>query len=131
MWFGKSALGNRNGLRLRIYGSQGSLEWQQTNPEELLLCRADGSRTIIDRANNLVVIANQKRFNRFKSGHPAGYIEAFANLYTDLADCLAQYQATGYWQSPVVATTDLDVSFLQFCEAMTQSVTSGQWEQTR
>jgi len=129
MWFGKSSLGNRNGLRIRLFGSEGSLDWLQTNPEELVIARADGSKTILDRANNQMTISQQKRFNRFKSGHPSGYIEAFANLYVDMADCLAQYQSAGQWHSQEIASPELDISFLQFAEAMTKSIASGKWEQ--
>ena len=84
LWFSKSALGHRNGLRLRIYGSEASAEWYQANPEELLLSYGDGRREILDRATK-TEIAHQLRYNRFKSGHPAGFIEAFANLYQDIA----------------------------------------------
>ena len=79
-WFSKSALGHRNGLRIRIYGSMGSAEWYQGSPEELILSYVDGRREIVDRASS-VEIANLRRYNRFKAGHPAGFIEAFANLY--------------------------------------------------
>jgi hypothetical protein len=39
----------------------------------------------------MVSVASQLRYNRFKSGHPAGFIEAFGNLYVDIADKLQQY----------------------------------------
>ncbi|OQY44548.1 MAG: oxidoreductase [Candidatus Parabeggiatoa sp. nov. 2] len=94
-WFSKSALGHRNGLKLRLYGTKASAEWYQANPEELLLSYSDGRREILDRASSYVDIAHELRYNRFKSGHPAGFLEAFANLYTDIAECLRQYKATG------------------------------------
>jgi hypothetical protein len=37
-------------------------------------------------------LASELRYNRFKSGHPAGFVEAFANLYYDIADKLKDYQ---------------------------------------
>lgn len=83
IWFSKSAIGHRNGLRLRIYGSKKSAEWCQTNPEELILCSNKGSKEIRDRS--VSEVASQDRYNRFKAGHPAGFIEAFANLYNDIA----------------------------------------------
>ena len=100
-WFSKSALGHRNGLRIRIYGDHGSAEWYQANPEELVLSYMDGRREILDRAA-AVEISNQRRYNRFKAGHPAGFVEAFANLYSDIADGLRQYKRTGAWQSSEV-----------------------------
>lgn len=91
MWYGKSSLGHRNGLRVRVYGTKGSAEWFQIQPEELLFNTINGDRLIIDRASN-VSVSNQLRYNRFKSGHPAGFIEAFGNLYVDIAQKLTQYK---------------------------------------
>lgn len=92
MWFGKSAIGHRNGLRVRVYGTKGSLEWFQMQPEELTFQTVDGSRMIIDRASSNISISNQLRYNRFKAGHPAGFLEAFGNLYFDIAEKLAQFK---------------------------------------
>lgn len=84
-WFSKAALGHRNGLRLRVYGDEGSAEWFQMEPEILLFSDTRGRQLSIDRANVDVEISHLGRYNRFKSGHPAGFLEAFANLYTDIA----------------------------------------------
>jgi predicted dehydrogenase len=112
---------------LRIYGSEASAEWTQTNPEEVILSFADGHRQILDRASS-VNITNLKRYNRFKSGHPAGFIEAFANLYADIADCLHDYKITGHWSSDEVFSAELAVEGLQFLEAMVQSSQSKKWQ---
>lgn len=127
MWFSKSALGHRNGLRLRIYGSKGSAEWYQACPEELIMAFADGKRMILDRASN-VEVANLRRYNRFKAGHPEGFIEAFANLYNDIADCLCQYRTTGQWTSENVFSAELAVEGLKLIEAMTKSVDKKAWQ---
>jgi predicted dehydrogenase len=92
MWFGKSAIGHRNGLRVRVYGTKGSSEWFQMQPEELTFQTVDGDRMIIDRASSNISISNQLRYNRFKAGHPAGFVEAFGNLYFDIAEKLAQFK---------------------------------------
>lgn len=127
IWFSKSALGHRNGLRLRIYGSKGSAEWFQANPEELVISYFDGRKEIIDRASS-VEIANLGRYNRFKAGHPAGFIEAFANLYSDLAVSLTEYRETGQWKSESFYGVEISLKGLQFLEAMNKSVTSKHWE---
>ncbi|MBN2448779.1 MAG: Gfo/Idh/MocA family oxidoreductase, partial [Lentisphaeria bacterium] len=116
MWFSKSALGHRNGLRIRVYGSKAAAEWYQANPEELLISHADGRREMVDRASG-VDVASLARYNRFKAGHPAGFIEAFANLYTDLADCLRQYRATGRWNSGEVFGAELAGEGLRMLQA--------------
>jgi predicted dehydrogenase len=92
MWYGKSSIGHRNGLRVRIYGTKGSAEWFQMQPEELTFQTIGGDRMIIDRASSSVNISNQLRYNRFKAGHPAGFVEAFGNLYADIAEKLSQYK---------------------------------------
>jgi predicted dehydrogenase len=127
LWFSKSALGHRNGLRIRIYGDQGSAEWYQLNPEELALSHVDGRREILDRAS-AVEVSNQRRYNRFKAGHPAGFIEAFGNLYCDIADGLQQYQRTGTWHSGEVFSADLALEGLNFLEAMVSSSKSQAWQ---
>jgi len=127
IWFSKSALGHRNGLRLRIYGTKASAEWFQACPEELVVCHADGRRVIIDRAAS-VEVANLQRYNRFKAGHPAGFIEAFANLYSDIADCLQQFKKTGQWQSDNVFSAELALEGLQIVEAMVKSTDTKTWQ---
>lgn len=85
-WWGKTALGCRNGLRIRVYGSEGSAEWYQMEPENLRWADNSGHFFMLDRGSAEAVIAQQQRYNRFKAGHPSGFIEAFANLYADFAD---------------------------------------------
>jgi len=92
MWYSKIAIGNRNGLKIRVYGQNGSAEWLQENPEILYLADSRGQRWKIDRGNDEVDICNQQRYTRFKVGHPAGFIEAFANYYQDIAYALQNYK---------------------------------------
>jgi predicted dehydrogenase len=94
MWISKSALGHRNGLKISIYGTKGSARWYQMEPEDLIFYDVHGDKHHIDRASN-VVISSETRFNRFKVGHPAGFIEAFANIYIDIANKLEEYLTTG------------------------------------
>ncbi len=91
IWYSKSAPGYRNGLRIRIFGSDGSAEWYQMNPEDLIVCDKRGRKNIIHRGSNEVELLNEVRYNRFKAGHPSGFIEAFANLYCDIYDSLYHY----------------------------------------
>ena len=130
MWFSKSALGHRNGLRLRIYGSDASAEWYQMSPEELVMSFSDGQRQIVDRAST-VEVANMRRYNRFKSGHPAGFIEAFANLYGDIADCLEQYKSTGKWTSENVFGAELALEGIRMIEAMVKSIDKRSWSKVK
>ena len=125
-WFSKAALGHRNGLRIRIYGDRGSAEWYQAQPEELLLSHIDGRRETLDRAGQ-VALSNEARYNRFKAGHPAGFIEAFANLYSDIADGVLRFQASGAWESDQVFGAELALEGMCFLEAMVASSHSRTW----
>jgi predicted dehydrogenase len=126
-WFSKSSLGHRNGLRLRIYGTEASAEWFQANPEELLISHVDGRREILDRAGN-VALAALPRYNRFKSGHPAGFIEALANLYADFADALVEFRRSGEWSGETEYGAQIALEGLRMLEAMERSCLSRRWE---
>jgi predicted dehydrogenase len=127
LWFSKCALGHRNGLRLRIYGSKASAEWYQLNPEEIVLSFANGRRQIFDRAA-AAKVASLPRYNRFKAGHPAGFNEALANLYVDIHAALGRYKSTGKQESDEVFGVDLAVEGLEFLEAMVRSCANRGWE---
>lgn len=86
MWYSKVALGNRNGLRVRIFGTEGSVEWYQLEPELLRISDKTGKLSIIDRGSEGLLTANEFKYNRFKVGHPVGFIEALANFYEDVYD---------------------------------------------
>jgi predicted dehydrogenase len=95
IWYSKTALGERNGLNVQLFGDRGSAKWVQEYPENLHIANNHGSRWVVDRASPGVTVANQSRYTRFKAGHPAGFIEAFANYYCDAADALTRYRSTG------------------------------------
>lgn len=127
IWFSKTALGSRNGLKLRLYGSKGSAEWLQLDPETLKVSDVYGNVSLMDRTTN-VQVANQARYNRFKAGHPAGFIEAFANYYKDIADSLSQYLSTGKFSSPYVFGVKPSCDGLSMMQAAAKSAKSGCWE---
>lgn len=85
-------VGERNGLRIRVYGEKGGLIWRQEQPNALLLNWLDGrSETIHAGGNQLGADALAR--TRTPAGHPEGYLEAFANLYRDFAARLRGEQA--------------------------------------
>ena len=95
IWYSKSALGKKNGLSISVYGEKASAYWTQENAEKLELNNKLGNKVIIDRGSHLSSIANKERYARFKVGHPAGFIEAFANMYCDLAEDIKYYKKNG------------------------------------
>ncbi|MDO3387317.1 Gfo/Idh/MocA family oxidoreductase [Gilvimarinus sp. SDUM040013] len=87
-WYGKAALGYRNGLQVRIFGELGTLEWVQMKPEALIFSDQSGETHLLDRLSPEAFAAQAPNINRFKAGHPAGFIEAFANCYYDIAQTI-------------------------------------------
>jgi predicted dehydrogenase len=120
-YFGKSMLGYRNGLRFRIFGSEASVEWEQVHPEEIRVAYANGQIEILDRGSNKVLICNQLRYSRFKAGHPAGYIEAFANIYADIYETLLGFLNSGNWTSDEIFGSALAQEGMNLLEAMALS----------
>lgn len=72
--------GVENDLRLRVTGTQGTLDWRQEHPSELVHFPADGPKRILTRGAPWLH-ASARRASRLPSGHPEGFIEAFANVY--------------------------------------------------
>jgi predicted dehydrogenase len=81
--WGKTSLGNQNGLKIELFGDKGSAHWIQNNPEELRLADVCGEVRVLTRGNPSCGVGNLPRYTRFKGGHPSGFIEAFANVYED------------------------------------------------
>jgi predicted dehydrogenase len=78
------SIGELNGLRLRVYGEKGSLDWRQEEPNSLTWHRLDGSTEILRTGTPAIGAAGQA-VTRIPAGHPEGYLEAFANLYREFA----------------------------------------------
>lgn len=123
----KSSLGKRNGLACTIYGSKGAISWAQEDPENLRYVGKDGAIQIIDRSHSMISVASESRYQRFKVGHPAGYIEAFANLYLDIADDLARYKSGEKFDNPYTHSATNSVAGLRVLEAIHQSASAKTW----
>lgn len=125
MWISKTALGNRNGLRIRMFGTKGSAEWYQLDPENLKMTDNTGKSYLLDRSSDTSIVASNAKYNRFKVGHPAGYIEALANFYEDVHDDLINFKN----KIPNRNTFGLNESeeCILLFEAMSKSAKSLQW----
>jgi predicted dehydrogenase len=80
--------GARNGLRLSVYGETGGLTWSHENPNVLTLDWLDGPSQVL-HAGSAYLGAAARAVTRLPTGHPEGFIEAFANIYRDFADAIA------------------------------------------
>ena len=87
LWASQVAPGNENGLKLRVYGTKGGIEWRAGRPELSLvhaLWRADAA----DHAARGALRSAAGRVTRIPPGHPEGYLEAFATIYTEVAHAI-------------------------------------------
>jgi predicted dehydrogenase len=92
LWCSQVAPGNENNLRLRVYGTKGGLEWLQENPNELMFTPFGQPRQVITRAG-AGMLQSVAGTTRIPPGHPEGYLEGFANLYSEAADAIRAHQA--------------------------------------
>ncbi|MGA0606541.1 Gfo/Idh/MocA family protein [Phenylobacterium sp. VNQ135] len=81
--------GARNGLKLQVYGETGGLTWSHERPSELTLDWLDGPTHVLHAASGYLSGPAQAA-SRIPTGHPEGFIEAFANLYRDFAAAIAE-----------------------------------------
>jgi predicted dehydrogenase len=87
MWASMVAAGHLHGQRIRVYGEKGSLEWVQEEPEQLILRPVDGPIQTLSRGFGwLSPVA--RRASRLRPGHPEGFLAAFANIYSNIADAV-------------------------------------------
>jgi predicted dehydrogenase len=86
--------GERNHLRLRVYGSEGALDWSQEDPNRLRLIEPDGSERIVYRGAGTVSDAAAAA-TRLPGGHPEGFIEAFANVYRAVGQAIRRSAEEG------------------------------------
>jgi predicted dehydrogenase len=78
------AAGDRNGLRLRVYGEAGGLDWSHERPDRLILNWLDRPSQVLHAGAPYLSPASLAA-TRLPTGHPEGFIEAFANIYGDVA----------------------------------------------
>src|SRR5262245_9530003 len=94
LWASQVAPGNENNLRLRIYGSKGGLEWRQEHPNQLHWSPFGRATQVIARGTGAANAA-AARVSRIPSGHPEGYLEAFATLYAEIAQAIRAARSGG------------------------------------
>jgi predicted dehydrogenase len=82
LWASQVAIGHLNSLCLRVYCEEGSLQWKQEAPEELLVARAGEAPRLMRRGDPGTPTSSVG----LPGGHPEGFIEAFSQLYTDFAE---------------------------------------------
>jgi len=88
-WSSQIAIGHDNGFRIRVYGTKGAFEWVQENPNYLKVSYLDRPVQMLSRGRD-DMYPRALGLSRTPSGHPEGYFEAFANLYSTFIPALAK-----------------------------------------
>lgn len=114
--------GEENGLKIRVYGEKGGLEWTQIHPNDLTIKWLDKPVELI-RPGNPWCSDLAKYNTRFPAGHPEGLIEAFANIYRNVATCI-QHRLEG--TEPPVEALDYPTVYdglrgMQFIDVVLES----------
>ena len=87
LWASMAAVGNEHGLRIRVYGDRGSLAWHQEDPHHLQYSPIDGPPQILAQGAAWLS-PDADKWTRAGLGTSGRIFEAFANLYTEVADAL-------------------------------------------
>ena len=118
-WTSCTARGGVYGLRIRIFGSKGSLEWVQNDPTYLKFNPSKGAVRILERGFHDASFS--KKFSRIKFGHPEGYLDAFSNIYREFAESLKSKKRVFY------PNEDDGYETAKFIDACKKSSKSKKW----
>jgi predicted dehydrogenase len=127
LWASQVAVGAANGLRLRLYGETGGLEWSQEDPDTLRYTPLGEPPRLLRRGGPGLSAAAQAA-TRIPAGHPEGYLEGFAQIYADAADLIAAYKAGKAAPATDVPGVGAGVEGVRFIEAAVRSAAAdGRW----
>jgi predicted dehydrogenase len=128
LWSSQVAPGNENALRLRVYGDKGGLEWAQEDPNYLWHTPFGEQKRLVTR-NGAGAGNAAARMSRIPAGHPEGYLEGFANLYTEAATAIVAARDGNATPTDVLYPTVEDglkgVQFVSAC--VTSSANNAVW----
>ncbi|MEM6940243.1 MAG: Gfo/Idh/MocA family oxidoreductase [Pseudomonadota bacterium] len=118
LWCSQVAPGNENALRIRVYGETGGLEWAQEEPNSLWHTPFAAPKRLITRMGAGAGDA-ANRVSRIPPGHPEGYLEGFANIYSEAADAILAHRSGAAPSSETLYPTIVDgvrgVAFIDAC----------------
>jgi predicted dehydrogenase len=128
IWASQVAPGNENGLKIRVYGTKGGLEWVQADPNYLWYSPFGEPKRLITRGG-AGSNAAAARVTRVPPGHPEGYLEGFANLYTEVASAIKARRAGKKpdkdVQFPGIEDGVAGMAFIEAC--VKSSAKNGKW----
>ena len=125
LWASQVAPGQDNGLRLRVFGETGALQWRQEEPNTLIWSPLGEAPRLIGRGT-AAMNASGQRVSRIPAGHPEGYLEAFATIYAEVAAAIVA-RRTGVAVDPAVTFPDIEdgVAGVALVDAAVRSSAAG------
>ncbi len=128
LWSSQVAPGNENALRIRVYGETGGLEWAQEDPNYLWHTPFNEPKRLITR-NGAGSDDASSRISRIPPGHPEGYLEGFANIYSEAAAAIiASRRGEKPLESVIYPTVYDGLKGVQFVSAcVTSSKRNAAW----
>ena len=129
IWSSQVAVGNENNLKIRVFGENGGLEWRQEDPNYLYYTKFGHPTQRVTRGSDSAS-EEANKVTRVPPGHPEGYLEGFANIYSDVCKSLfAQINNQNYDQSNDCYPTIYDgVEGMRFIETVLESSkNNGKW----
>jgi predicted dehydrogenase len=120
LWNTTLAPGNANGLSIRVYGEKGGISWHQEHPETLAFSPLGEATRLLTRGSSEAGPA-AAAVTRVPAGHPEGYLEAFANLYSEIAEAIAAHRQGGMAQAFYFPTVEDGVRGVRFMHAALRS----------
>ena len=128
IWASQVAPGNENGLKIRIYGTKGGLEWTQADPNYLWYTPFGEPKRLITRGG-AGSGPDAGRVTRVPPGHPEGYLEGFANIYSEVARAIKAKRSGSKRdkdvQFPGIADGVAGMAFIEAC--VKSSAKNGRW----
>ncbi len=115
------SIGHDNSLTIRIYGEEAALTWRQEQPNELRMAGINSPEQILSPGHDYLS-EEARRFTRLPSGHPEGFIEAFANIYREATRAMRGDTPAVECDFP---TVDDGVEGMAFLECAGQSARAG------
>ncbi len=116
LWASQVAPGNENSLRIQIYGEDAGLTWAQENPNQLWFAPLNAPKQLLTRGGHGTSDLS-RNITRVPPGHPEGYLEGFATIYSEAADLIRN----GRLQSCLLPTLEEGLFGMKFIHAAINS----------
>jgi len=130
-WFSKNSLGQRNGLKLRIYGTSSSLEWNHAQPENITIFHKDGKIETLDRLSPKIYSLKKQKYFTYSAGHPNGFLDAFSNVYSDIYDELINYKSSKKINYRYLVDIKENTNIILILDAIKKSSKNNTWIKTK